>query len=264
MYGAILGDMIGAPYEWSGGPKSKDFDLFKGAFFTDDTVLTVAIADAQLVWNKTGNLDDLRKTTIRVMREWGNNYPAGYGAGFRAWLSVPDPKPYNSCGNGAAMRISSVGWLYENLEMTRSVARAVTDVTHNHPEGIKGAEAVASAVYLARTGCTKERIKEYIADEFGYNLSRTVAEIRPTYSADVTCQGTVPEAIIAFLESTDFEDAIRTAVSLGGDCDTLTCITGGIAEAFYGVPEYLKQECLNRIPEPFRNILQVFWSKVRL
>lgn len=177
---------------------------------------------------------------------------------FRRWLKDPNPQPYGSYGNGSAMRVSSAGWLFDNLETVRHMARLSAEVTHNHPEGIKGAEANASAIYLARTGSTKAEIKTYIEANFHYDLSRTCDEIRPTYHHVESCQETVPEAITAFLEGNSFENVIRTAVSLGGDCDTLTAIAGSIAEGFYGVPEELKQQCRERLPEDLRKVLQRF------
>ena len=177
---------------------------------------------------------------------------------FHHWLKAQNPAPYNSFGNGSAMRVSSAGWLFSTLEETRRMARLTAEVTHNHPEGVKGAEAVASAVFLARTGSGKEEIRQYITREFGYDLSRTCDEIRPGYRFSATCQKTVPEAVTAFLEGTSFEDVIRTAVSLGGDCDTLTCIAGSIAEAFYGVPIHLEAECKARLPEDMREVLRRF------
>ena len=182
------------------------------------------------------------------MQDWGKRYPhAGYGGCFRHWLKENNPKPYGSYGNGSAMRVSAVGWLYDSMERTREVARATANVTHNHPEGIKGAESTASAIYMARNGSSKEEIKAYIEREFHYDLSRTLDNIRTYYHHVESCQETVPEAIIAFLESKDFEDAIRNAVSLGGDTDTLGAITGSIAEAFYGIPAVLIAECKSRI-----------------
>ena len=237
MYGAILGDIIGSPYEFDRGGKTKDFPLFtKNSSFTDDSVMTVAVADALL--KSIGKSDEeIKAALVASMKLWGGLFPyAGYGGMFRRWLASPDPKPYGSYGNGSAMRVSSVGWLYGTIDETRHIARLTAEVTHNHPEGIKGAESTASAIFLARTGKSKEEIKDYIIRDFGYDLSRTCDEIRPYYYHEESCQKTVPEAITAFLEGTDFEDVIRTAVSLGGDCDTLTCIAGSIAEAFYGVP----------------------------
>ena len=262
MYGAILGDIIGSPYEFDMGNKSKDFPLFsKKATYTDDTVMTIAVADA--FWGAPAEEEAIRQRLIASMQRFGKLYPyAGYGGMFRCWLESDDPQPYGSYGNGSAMRVASVAWLFDDLETVRHMARLSAEVTHNHPEGIKGAEATASAIYLARTGSTKEQIKAYMEDAFGYDLSRTCDEIRPTYHHVESCQETVPEAITAFLEGESFEDVIRTAVSLGGDCDTLTCIAGSIAEGFYGVPENLKQQCRNRLPEPLLEVLLKFDSRL--
>ena len=251
MYGAILGDIIGSPFEFDRGDKTKNFDLFsKGCYFTDDSVMTIAVGEALLAVGTQATVKEIEEAVVTNMQDWGKRYPyAGYGGRFRYWLRERNPKPYGSYGNGSAMRVSAVGWLYDSLERTREVARATANVTHNHPEGIKGAEATASAIYMARNESSKEEIKEYIEREFHYNLDRTLDEIRPGYHMDETCQRTVPEAIIAFLESKDFEDAIRNAVSLGGDTDTLGAITGSIAEAFYGIPAVLLAECRNRIAE---------------
>lgn len=260
MIGAILGDMVGAPYEFDQGKKTKDFPMFtRWSQFTDDTVMTIAVADA-LLGLIPGETDDMiRDSLIDAMHRWGRKYPdAGYGGYFYQWLKTRSRKPYGSYGNGSAMRVSPAGWLYDDLESTRRIARLTADVTHNHPEGIKGAEATASAIFLARTGKCKEEIKDYITREFGYNLSRTCDEIRPSYHHVETCQETVPEAITAFLEGTDFEDVIRTAVSLGGDCDTLTCIAGGIAEAKYGIPATLEAQCKMRLPDDMMGVLERF------
>jgi ADP-ribosylglycohydrolase len=259
MYGAILGDMIGSPYEFDRSPKTKELPMFKeDSCFTDDTVMTVAVAEA--LTNSVGGTDDeIKSALVGSMQKWGRHYPdAGYGARFYYWLRTNDPRPYGSFGNGSAMRVSSAGWLYPTLSETRRIARLTAMVTHNHPEGIKGAETTASAIYLARNGSSKEEIRDYIVREFGYDLSRTCDEIRPTYHHVETCQKTVPEAITAFLEGTDFEDVIRTAVSLGGDCDTLTCIAGGMAEAFYGVPEDYKRECRSRLADDMLAVLDRF------
>jgi ADP-ribosylglycohydrolase len=225
MIGALAGDIIGSVYEWN-NIKTKEFEIFSpDCFFTDDSILTVALADTIL----TGI------PYAENLKEFARLYPdGGYGGSFLAWAFSQDNKPYNSWGNGAAMRISPAGWAYNDLDTVLGKAKEFTEITHNHPEGIKGGQATAAAVFLARSGESKEAISNYIKREFGYDLSRTVDEIRPGYSFDVSCQGTVPEALIAFLESSDFEDAIRTAVSLGGDTDTLACITGAVAEAFFG------------------------------
>ena len=249
MYGAILGDIIGSPFEFDRGDKTKNFDLFsKGCDFTDDSVMTIAVGEALLAVGTEATVKEVEEAVITNMQDWGKRYPyAGYGGRFSHWLKEKSPKPYGSYGNGSAMRVSAAGWLYDSLERTREVARATANVTHNHPEGIKGAEATASAIYMARKGSSKEEIKEYIEREFHYDLSRTLDNIRPYYHHVESCQETVPEAIIAFLESKDFEDAVRNAVSLGGDTDTLGAITGSIAEAFYGIPAVLIAECKCRI-----------------
>ena len=259
MIGAILGDMIGSPYEFDRSPKTKEFPLFsKHSEFTDDSVMTIAVADALLT--TLGKADEEIKTAlVDSMQKWGKKYPdAGYGGMFYRWLHCKHPEPYGSYGNGSAMRVSAAGWLFGTLEETRHVARLTAEVTHNHPEGIKGAEATASAIFMARSGNSKDEIKAYIIQEFGYDLSRTCDEIRPKYHHVESCQQTVPEAITAFLEGTDFEDVIRTAVSLGGDCDTLTCIAGGIAEAFYDVPEEIMLECKKRLPEDMLDVIARF------
>ena len=260
MIGAILGDIIGSPYEFDQGNKTKDFPLFsKDSTFTDDTVMTIAVADAFLPVQSKMEDKTIRQRLVMKIQKYGRLYPhAGYGGRFRHWLRDRNPQPYNSWGNGSAMRVSSVGWLYNDLETVRRMARLSADVTHNHPEGIKGAEAVASAIFLARTGSTKDEIKNYIGENFHYDLSRTCDEIRPNYRHVESCQETVPEAITAFLEGESFEDVIRTAVSLGGDCDTLTCIAGSIAEAYYGVPEELKEECRKRLPKELLVVLTRF------
>ena len=259
MYGAILGDIIGSPYEFDQGDKTKEFPLFcKRNHYTDDSVMTVAVAEA-LMNSKGKDEAAHKKALVDSMQKWGLMIPdAGYGFMFYNWLHAENPQPYGSYGNGSAMRVSTAGWLYETLEETREKARWTAEVTHNHPEGIKGAEAVASSIYLARTWHTKEEIREYIISEFGYDLSRTCDEIRPGYHHVETCQETVPEAITAFLEGEGFEEVIRIAVSMGGDCDTLTCIAGSIAEAFYGVPEELKEECRKRIEPEMLEVMEQF------
>lgn len=260
MYGAILGDIIGRPYEFDRGNKTKDFPLFSDASdWTDDTVMTIAVADAFM---NAMNVDDLawtRKRLIRGMQRFGKRYPdAGYGTKFRRWVKAYNPKPYGSFGNGSAMRVSSAAWLFDDLDTVRKMAQISSEVTHNHPEGIKGAESVASAIYLARTGSSKEEIRKYVEENFQYDLSRTCDEIRPDYHHIEDAQRSVPEAIIAFMEGESFEDVIRTAVSLGGDCDTTAAIAGSIAEAFYGVPEELKEACRKRIPADMREVLARF------
>ena len=261
MVGAILGDIVGSPYEFDRSDKIKDFGplFIKQSCFTDDSVMTIAVAEGLMNAGKDADVDTIHKEVIKSMKAWGRRYPnAGYGAKFIWWLQLDDENPYNSWGNGSAMRVSSAGWLYDSLERTREVAKATAEVTHNHPEGIKGAEATASAIYMARTGCSKEEIKQYISIHFGYDLSRTCDEIRPGYRHVESCQQTVPEAIVAFLEGNDFEDVVRNAVSLGGDCDTLTCIASGIAEAFYGVLEEYKIETLNRLESDMIEVYERF------
>ena len=260
-----MGDIIGSPYEFDRGDKTKDFPLFSACSeFTDDTVMTIAVAQA-LMDSKAEEEDAvIRGRIVERMQHWGSRYPnESYGARFRWWLRSPNPKPYGSFGNGSAMRVSAVGWLYDDLDTVLRMAKLTAEVSHDHPEGIKGAQATAAAIFLARTGSTKAQIKQYITDNFGYDLSRTCDEIRPGYRHVESCQETVPEAITAFLEGGSFEDVIRTAVSLGGDCDTLTAIAGSIAEAFYGVPEKLKRECRSRLTEPLCAILDCFDRQIR-
>ena len=270
MYGAMLGDIIGSPYEFDRGKKVKDFPFFdKGCGFTDDTVMTAAVAEALMdvieLQEKMGTVDEekIRCLLVDFMQKWGKKYPnAGYGYRFSNWLLMENPKPYNSFGNGSAMRVSAAGWLFDDLETVRKMARLTSDVTHNHPEGIKGAESVASAIFMARIGKTKEEIKEYIQKEFRYDFSRTCDEIRPVYRHVESCQETVPEAFTAFFEANGFEDVIRTAVSLGGDVDTLTAIAGSMAEAFYGVPEEFKEMCRLYVADDILEVADRFWNKV--
>jgi len=267
MYGAILGDIIGSPYEFDRGNKTKDFPLFShDSEFTDDTVMTLAVAEAFMdALSENNTFDDaVKEKLIFAMKKYGRLYPyAGYGSRFSWWLVTEDTQPYNSYGNGSAMRVSSAAWLFNTLEDVRHAARLSAEVTHNHPEGIKGAEATASAIFLARTGKSKEEIKLYIENEFGYKLNRTCDEIRPGYYHVESCMETVPEAVTAFIEGNDFEDVIRTAVSLGGDCDTLTAIAGSMAEGFYGVPDNLKEECRRYLPQDLLNVLTRFENHLK-
>ena len=253
LIGAIAGDIIGSVYE---GRKvaSANFDLLSVfATFTDDTVLTLAVADCIL------NKKDFAKTIY----EYGNKYPKrGYGGYFRKWLASDNPQPYNSFGNGSAMRVSAVGAAYNTLDEVLAVAKQSAEVTHNHPEGVKGAQAIASAIFLAKTGNSKQAIKDYISATFNYNLNRSIEQIRPIYGFDVTCQGSVPEAIIAFLDSTNYENAIRLGISLNGDSDTIACMTGGIAAAFYReVPNEIVQFALNRLTDEQFLLLEFFDEK---
>jgi len=255
MIGAIAGDVIGSIYEWD-NIKTKQFELFgQDCVFTDDSVLTIALADAIL------NQQDYAS----VMKSYYRRYPdAGYGRMFHRWAQSEERQPYNSWGNGAAMRIGPVGFAFDSLDEVLANADKYTAVTHNHPEGIKGAQATAAAIFLARKGGTKQEIKEYVTTTFGYDLSKTLDEIRPNYQFNESCQQTVPEAITAFLESDDFEDAIRNAISLGGDSDTLACITGGIAEAFYGsVPNFIATQVMNLLDENLRKVTAAFLNKYR-
>ena len=260
MYGAILGDIIGQPFEFNRGGKTKVFPMFcKNPKFTDDSVMTIAICDGILKAGFDADEDTMKTSMIKSMHYWGHKYPhASYGQRFYLWLARKDFKPYNSYGNGSAMRVSSVGWFFETLERTRQVARWSAEVTHNHPEGIKGAEATVSVIWLSRNGYSKAQIKEFVENEFGYDLSRTCDQIRPNYFHKESCQETVPEAIISFLEGTDFEDVIRTAVSLGGDCDTLTAIATSMAESFFGLPNEFKEKCLEYTTEEMHQVLKEF------
>lgn len=248
--GAIAGDIIGSIYEWH-NVKTTDFPLFTNlSDFTDDSVLTLATMDAI---NSSGCYED-------NYLEFGKRYEGrGYGGGFAAWLRDPDRKPYNSWGNGSAMRVSPIGWAFDSLAKTLEEAKFSAECTHNHPEGIKGAQAVAGSIFLARTGKSKADIKNFVESTFGYNLNRTIDEIRPDYKFHVSCMKSVPEAIIAFLESKDFENAIRLGISLGGDSDTIACITGGISEAFYGeVPMGIKELVKKLLPWELLDIVISF------
>jgi ADP-ribosylglycohydrolase len=252
--GAIAGDIIGSVYEWH-NVKTVDFDLFcRKSDFTDDSVLTLATMYAIIN----------QKNYMESYQLFGKNYPhRGYGGHFRSWIHSTRPEPYNSWGNGSAMRVSPVGWYCNSLDDVMAEAQKSAEVTHNHPEGIKGAQSTAAAIYMARTGKSKDEIKQFIIDTFGYNLDRKIDNIRPSYEFDVSCQGSVPEAIIAFLESTDFENAIRLAISIGGDSDTIACITGGIAEAYYQkTPDNIIENVLGILPQELLKIVEDF-SKYR-
>jgi len=246
MIGAIAGDIIGSVYE-NFRTKRKDFTLFtRVSTYTDDSVLTIAVADAILTDRNYG----------RAIKSYARRHPMrGYGPRFLRWMVTPGYAPYNSFGNGSAMRVSPVAHAFETEQEVLEEARRTAECTHNHPEGIKGAQATALAVFLARIGQDKELIRKAVQDRFGYNLSRTIDAIRPEYKPDVTCQGTVPEAIIAFLDSTSFEDAVRNAVSLGGDADTQACIAGSIAEAYY---KTIPMAILEQIP---KRVSKSLWHK---
>ena len=259
MLGAIIGDIVGSKYEFN-NIKTKDFELFsKGCSYTDDTIMTVAVAH----WLMTSSHP---QCLISIMREYGKKYPypqGGYGGSFARWLRDANPLPYYSFGNGAAMRVSPVGMMYDDAETTEYMAGLTASVTHDHPEGLKGAKSVAYAMWMARYSFSKDTIRNDIEKLFDYDLHMSCDDIRPTYMFNETCQGTVPQAIVAFLDSTDFEDAIRNAVSLGGDSDTLAAITGGIAEAYYGVPDYLRQQALSYLPNKFRDIIYRFYKTLK-
>ena len=243
LLGAICGDVVGSAREWR-RTKKLDFELLPNrARFTDDTVMTCAVAE----WLMNPNSD-----LVETMQRWGLKYiKSGYGRMFLQWITSDDPKPYNSFGNGSAMRVSPVGWVAETVEATMALAKASAEVSHNHPEGVKGAQSVAAAIFMSRTGHSKEVIQEFIEREFpSYDLRRSLADIRPDYRFDSTCQGSVPESIIAFLESTDYESAIRNAISLGGDADTMAAISGSIAAAFYKeIPDEIAAGCLNLLSD---------------
>lgn len=253
MLGSIAGDIIGSVYEWRNTNRT-DFPLFsKRSHPTDDSVQTIALADSIL----SG------KEYAVKLKEYYHHYPhAGYGGMFHQWARSLTLEPYNSWGNGSAMRVSPVGYAYDALDEVLARAAASAAVTHNHPEGIKGAQAVAAAVRLARAGKSKDDIRDFIEKRFGYNLSEALDQIRTYYQFDVSCQGSVPQAIIAFLESTDFEDAVRKAVSIGGDSDTIACITGGIAQAYYGgVPEPIKKRVYEMLDKRLARVVKEFTAR---
>ena len=256
MIGAIIGDIVGSRFEWH-NIKTKEFELFhRRCRPTDDSVMTLAIAQAIL--SGTEDMEVLSRTAVRYMLKLGRRYPnAGYGGRFRRWLYAENPQPYNSFGNGSAMRVSPCGFAAKTLDKAIAMADAVTCVTHDHPEGMKGAEATAAAIFLARSGKTKEEIREHIVQHY-YPLGFTLDEIRPSYTFDVTCQGSVPQALEAFFESESFEDAIRNAISIGGDSDTIAAITGGVAEAYYGVPEEIRDMALAYLDDTEMEILIAF------
>ena len=256
MLGAVIGDIAGSRFEFD-NYRHTDFDIFSpDSDFTDDTICTVAIAD----WVLQGCNDNLAS----ILQGWCRAYPCpkgAYGGRFSQWIEWKDPEPYNSWGNGSAMRVSAVGWAFATLEETLHFSEQSAIVTHNHPEGIKGAQAVAAAIFWARTGMGKAQIKENITRQFGYNLSQSCDQIRPHYHFNESCQETVPQAVTAFLESDDFEHAIRLAVSLGGDSDTLAAITGSIAEAYYGIPASMREHALAILPRRIAETLLTFESK---
>ncbi len=258
MWGAIAGDIIGSTHEFAHPPtKTTEFGpLFTvNSNFTDDTILTIATACAVLKSVETDTAAGYQHEYLA----WGRRYPSSYGGRFASWLRSPSPRPYDSYGNGSAMRVSPIGWAFETLEETLRQAAVSAAPTHNHPEGIKGAASVAHAIYIARNGAGKDEIRRRVESNYGYDLHRTLEEIRPDYGFDETCQRTVPEAIIAFLESEDFEMCVRLAISLGGDADTLACIAGSIAEAYYGgLPSSLAEPIRSLLPDEMLNVTDCF------
>lgn len=278
MLGAVIGDIAGSVYEFS-NTKDYNFEMFSaGSNFTDDTVMTMAVAEWALNNDICADIETQTKLLESIMVDVAKNVPCpmgGYGAGFHTWLFRPERLidyrtgrtasgrcPYNSWGNGSAMRTSSIGWLYDDMDTTLKVAETAASITHNHPEGIKGAQAVTAAIFMARNGASKEDIKKYITTKFHYNLDQSWEYLHDTYEWDSSCQGTVPQAIISFLSSDDFEGAIRRAVSIGGDSDTLACITGSIAEAYYkDIPEYMLSKAMALLPVRFRKVLKMMGER---
>lgn len=260
MYGAIIGDIVGSRLEFTNN-KTIDFELFPtNVDFTDDTVMTIAVADALLQLDDNADENTIKTTLIDSLKTWGQQYPhSGYGGMFYSWLRGSTMyQPYNSFGNGSAMRVSSVGWLYDTLEKTQQMAQYTAEITHNHPEGIKGAISTATVIWLARNNYTKNDIKLYIQNHFGYNLDRTIDEIRPIYKFNETCQETVPEAIISFLEGNSYEEIIRLAISLGGDADTIGAIAGSMAEACYEIPKEFISKANKLLTKDILSVIKKF------
>ena len=256
MIGAIIGDIVGSRFEWH-NHRSKEFELFTSkCFATDDSIMTLAIGEALM--RSQSDWSDLGAQAVRCMQGIGRPYPnCGYGGRFHRWIYSDHPHPYRSYGNGAAMRVSACGFVAGSLDEAKILSKTVTEVTHNHPEGVKGAEATTVAIYMARSGSSMAEIRELIDREY-YPMNFTLDEIRPTYRFNETCQGTVPQALMAFFESTCFEDAIRNAISVGGDSDTLAAITGGVAQAYYGVPGELYDQAIEYLDPSLLDILQRF------
>lgn len=254
MLGALVGDIIGSVYEFH-NVKSTDFELFTPwNNFTDDSIMTLAVAK-WLMEDKTHSQYHL----VKCMQELGKKYPdAGYGGHFGWWLTQDNPQPYNSWGNGSGMRVSPVGLYAKTLDEALALAAVTASVSHNHPEGVKGAQAIAASVFLCKEGKSKQEIKEYVEKTFGYDLNRTIAEIRPYYDFDVSCQGSVPEAIIAFLEGNSFEEVIRLSISIGGDSDTIACMAGAIAACMYPIPEDMVEKCNSILADDLREINERF------
>ena len=260
MYGAILGDIVGSRFEFDRGPWTKDFEFVTDEDkWTDDSVMTIAVAEGLIEAGRDATTTGIEEACTRSMQKWGQRYPyAGYGTRFIGWVLAKDPKPYGSYGNGSAMRVSAVGWVYDSLERTREVARATANVSHNHPEGIKGAECTAAVIYLGRTGVSKEGIKDYVIKEFGYDFSETLEEMRARHKHDETCQDSLPKALRSFIDGESYEDVVRNAISLGGDTDTIAAIAGAMAEGFFDMPIMLRGECLRLVEDDMREILKRF------
>ena len=258
MLGAIFGDIVGSVYEFN-NTNNYNFPLLSDrSRLTDDSLMTLAVAKALMkTWSQPD--DAIRAALVREMRDFGRRYPnGGYGGWFRQWLVSDDPQPYGSFGNGSAMRVSPAGWLYGTMEETLHAAKLTAEVTHNHPEGIKGAQAIAAGIFLARSGQDKDAILEYLTGNFGYDLTRTLDEIRPTYGFYEICQKSVPEAIRAFYEGTDYEDVIRKAVALGGDSDTIACMAGAVAAAFFGIPKDIREAAQPFLEGEVKRVYQAF------
>ncbi len=263
MLGAIIGDIVGQPFEFN-NIKTKDFLLVGDHnLFTDDSVMTIAVADGIMSAGTSADPLILKRAIIESMQHWGRKYPyAGYGGKFYAWLYADDPKPYNSWGNGSAMRVSAIPWLFPNdLEQALSIARISAEVTHNHPEGIKGAECTVAIVWLINQQYEKDEIEKYVKKHY-YSLEKTCDEIRPDYQFDVSCMGTMPVAIQAFLESENYMDCLRLAVSMGGDSDTICAIAGAMAEAYYGIPHWLQSVCMKKLEPDMQAVLKRFQNQL--
>lgn len=266
MLGAIAGDVIGSTYEFDADMRDPGFELFPaGSGFTDDTVMTIAVADALL--SDPATAAEAEIALVNSLQSWGRRYPSpigGYGHRFSKWLQSDAPEPYDSWGNGAPMRVSSVGWLYDSLDQTENWAAVTARITHNHPEGIAGAQAVAAAIYLARTGETQDEIRDYVGDRFGYDLTLTVPEIRETYTFNESSQRTVPQALTCFLDASGWEQAVRDGVALGGDSDTIGAITGAVAQAAWGVPAEIGDRVRAMLTDDIADVLRRFEERVGL
>ena len=266
LIGAIIGDIVGSIYEFENHKTEDiyDFELFtEECFFTDDTVMTIAVAEALMEADPAEPEEIIKEKLVRSIKKWGRKYPfAGYGRRFKRWLMSEETEPYHSYGNGSAMRVSAAGWLYNDMFTTRYMARLTAAVTHNHPEGIKGAEAVAAAIFLGRSGVDVADICDYIENEFGYYLPLSCYEIRPRYEFNGSCQGTVPQAFVAFRDGKGFEETIRYGVSIGGDTDTLCAIAGSVAEAYSEVPDDMVQTAESYLPEDMLEVLDAFRQRI--